>query len=148
MTLPVRTNPFGEMTRFDPFSGMEGLLRSLGRRSPLSRDFDNAMEMRLDVNEDDNDYIINVDMPGVRKEDIDVSVQGNQVSIRAEINRELSQGKRKELYSERYSGQAYRAFTLPVDVDASKAKATYDGGVLCLTLPKSAGASARHLPIN
>lgn len=123
-------------------------MRGLWRHTPYARQFENAMEMRLDVNEVDNDYVVNVDIPGVHKEDIDVSIQGNQVSIRAEVKRELSQGKGKELYSERYSGQAYRSFTLPVDVDAAKSKAEYDGGVLHLTLPKSASASTRRLPIN
>jgi HSP20 family protein len=148
MNLPTRSNPLIQLSRLNPFSEMEDLLRSFGRRSSYTREFENAMDMRLDVNEDDVAYTVDIDIPGVRKEDIDVSVEGNQISIRAEVNRELSQGKGKELYSERYSGQAFRSFALPLEVDAAKAKAAYDGGVLRLTLPKKAGSSVKRLPIN
>lgn len=148
MNLPARSNPLMQLSRLNPFSEMEDLLRSFGRRSAYSREVENAMEMRLDVSEDDTAYTVNIDMPGVRKEDIDVSVEGNQVAVSAEVNRELSQGKGKELYSERYSGRAYRSFALPLEVDATQSKAAYDGGVLCLTLPKKAGASVKRLPIN
>jgi len=148
MNLPSRSKPLMQLSRLNPFSEMEDFLRSFGRRSTYSREFENAMEMRLDITEDEAGYTVNIDMPGVRKEDIDVSVEGNQVAVRAEVNRELSQGKGKELYSERYSGQVFRSFAVPLEVDAAKAQAAYDGGVLRLTLPRKAGASVKRLPIN
>ena len=148
MSLPTRSNPLMQLARLSPLSEMEDLLRSMGRRSTYSREFENAMEMRLDIAEDDAGYTVDIDIPGVRKEDIEVSVEGNQVAVRAEIGRELSQGKGKELYSERYSGQAFRNFALPLEVDAAKAKAAYDGGVLRLTLPKKPGASVKRLTIS
>jgi HSP20 family protein len=86
-------------------------------------------------------------MPGVRKEDIDVSVQGSQVAIRAEIKRESTGGRGKKIHSERFTGEAFRAFDLPQEVDAAAAKAEYDGGVLTLTLPKKDGGTARRLQI-
>lgn len=148
MNLPSRSNPLMQLARLSPLSEMEDLLRSMGRRSTYSREFENAMEMRLDIAEDDAGYTVDIDIPGVRKEDIEVSVEGNQVAVRAEVSRELSQGKGKELYSERYSGQAFRNFALPLEVDAAKAKAAYDGGVLRLTLPKKPGASVKRLTIS
>lgn len=148
MSLPTRSNPLMQLARLSPLSEMEDLLRSMGRRSTYSREFENAMEMRLDIAEDDAGYTVDIDIPGVRKEDIEVSVEGNQVAVRAEVSRELSQGKGKELYSERYSGQAFRNFALPLEVDAAKAKAAYDGGVLRLTLPKKPGASVKRLTIS
>lgn len=148
MSLPSRSNPLMQLARLSPLSEMEDLLRSMGRRSTYSREFENAMEMRLDIAEDDAGYTVDIDIPGVRKEDIEVSVEGNQVAVRAEVSRELSQGKGKELYSERYSGQAFRNFALPLEVDAAKAKAAYDGGVLRLTLPKKPGASVKRLTIS
>lgn len=147
MNLPTRRSPFNQLARLDPFVDFDDLFRGLIPRS-MAQQYERTMEMRLDVNEDDQNYIVNVDMPGVRKEDIDVSVEGNQISIRAEVKRELQQGKGKEIYNERYSGQAYRAFTLPSEVDSTKAQATYDGGVLTLTLPKKANTEARHLSVN
>lgn len=147
MNLPTRRNPFNQLARLDPFVDFEDLFRGLIPRS-MAQQYERTMDMRLDVNEDDKNYVVNVDMPGVRKEDIDVSVEGNQITIRAEVKRELQQGKGKEIYNERYSGQAFRAFTLPSEVDSATAQAAYDGGVLTLTLPKKATSETKHLPIN
>lgn len=147
MTLPTRWNPFGQISRMDPFADFEDLLRTIGGRS-LAREYERTMDMRLDVNEDEKGYVVNVDMPGVKKEDIDVSIEGNQVAIRAEVKREKSRDKGKEIYNERYSGQAYRAFTLPAEIDSATAQAAYDGGVLTLTLPKKASTASKHLSVN
>ncbi len=147
MTLPTRWNPFRQLGRFEPFADIEDLMRGFAS-SNLSREYQRTLDMRLDVNEDDQKYVVNVDMPGVKKTDIDIAVDGNQVTITAEVNREQSHGKGKELYSERYSGKAFRSFTLPVEVDSEKAEANYDGGVLILTLPKKSGGGSRRLAVN
>jgi HSP20 family protein len=147
MNLPTRWNPFRQMNRFDPLGDFEDLFRGMALR-PLSRQDENAMEMRMDITEDDKAYRITVDMPGVKKENVDVSVDGNQVTISAEITREQSSDNEKQLYSERYSGKAYRSFSLPTEVDSGKSEARYDGGVLKLTLPKKATGGSRHLSIN
>ena len=147
MTLPTRWNPLRQMTRFDPLSDFDDLFRGLTTR-PISREFEKAMEMRLDVIEDDKVYRIKIDMPGVKKDDIDVSVEGNQVTINAEIKREKTEENQRELYSERYSGKAYRSFSLPFEVDSTKSEAKYDGGVLMLTLPKKSGSVSKHLAVH
>jgi HSP20 family protein len=147
MNLPTRWNPFRQMNRFDPLGDFEDLFRGMALR-PLSRQDENAMEMRMDKTEDDKAYRNTVDMPGVKKENVDVSVDGNQVTISAEITREQSSDNEKQLYSERYSGKAYRSFSLPLEVDSGKSEARYDGGVLKLTLPKKATGGSRHLSIN
>ena len=147
MTLPTRWNPLRQMTRFDPLSDFDDLFRGLTTR-PISREFEKAMEMRLDVIEDDKVYRIKVDMPGVKKDDIDVSVEGNQVTINAEIKREKTEENQRELYSERYSGKTYRSFSLPLEVDSTKSEAKYDGGVLMLTLPKKSGSVSKHLAVH
>ena len=147
MNLPTRWNPFRQVSRFDPLNDFEDLFRSMALR-PMSRQDENAMELRMDVTEDDKTYRITVDVPGVKKENIDVSVDGNLVTISAEVTREQSSDNEKQLYSERYSGKAYRSFSLPFEVDSGKAEARYDGGVLKLTLPKQASAGSRHLSIH
>lgn len=147
MTLPTRGNPFRQLTRLDPYSDFEELLRGLGTHS-IMRDYDRSLDMRLDVNEDDKAYVINIDIPGVKKDDIDVIVEGNQITVSAEIKREQSQGKGKEIYSERYVGKTYRSFSLPTEVDSTHSEARYDGGVLTLTLPKRAGNGSKRLSIN
>jgi HSP20 family protein len=88
------------------------------------------------------------EIPGVKKEDIQVSVDGNQVAISAEVKRqkEEKQGE-KTLRSERYYGKVYRSFALGQDVDQEKAQAKYENGVLELRLPKKAAASTRTLTV-
>ena len=138
----TRWNPFRQLAQIEPFADMDGLFRNFHLPN-FAREYERTMDMRMDVSEDDKAYTVEVDMPGVRKEAIDVSIEANQVTIRAEVERTHSHGKDKALYSERFSGQAFRSFSLPGEVDRAQAKATYDGGVLTLTLPKKAGAGQR-----
>ena len=105
-------------------------------------------QIKIDVKEDDAAYTVQAEVPGVPKEDINVSVEGNVVSLRAEVRQhdEKKDGE-KVLRSERYFGSVARSFQLPAEVDATQAKARYDNGVLTLTLPKLQGARAQRLAI-
>ncbi len=105
-------------------------------------------QMKVDVKETDTGYTVQAEVPGVLKEDIHVSVEGNVVSLRAEVRQlDLQTEGEKLLRSERYFGELARSFQLPADIDASQAKAKYDHGVLTLTLPKKQGSSAQRLTI-
>ena len=89
------------------------------------------------------------EIPGVDKNDIDVSIDGNQVSISAEVKRETSKkDDERDICTERYYGQVYRSFSLPGDVDSEKADARYENGLLTLTLPKKENGSARKLTVS
>ena len=103
-------------------------------------------QIKVDVKETDGGYTVHAEVPGVPKEDIQVSIEGNVVSLRAEVRQhdQKTEGE-KVLRSERYFGSVARSFQLPVDVDAAQAKAKYDNGVLTLTLPKKQGGSAQRL---
>lgn len=147
MSLPTRWNPFRQFAHQESFPDFPDLLRDFGMRG-FPRDMERSLDMRLDVKEDDKTYFVTVDLPGVKKGDIDVSVEGNQVAISAETRREKSRDTEKEIYRERYEGKVYRSFSLPGDVDATKCGATYDGGILSLTLPKKNGGSARHILVS
>jgi HSP20 family protein len=102
----------------------------------------------MDVSEDDKAYTVHADMPGVKKEDIHVNIDGKQVSISTEVKneKEVKEGE-KLLRSERYYGSVSRAFSLAQDVDEATAVAKYNDGVLELTLPKKVAASAKKLVI-
>ena len=106
-------------------------------------------QIKIDVKEDDAAYTVQAEVPGVPKEDINVSIDGNVVSLRAEVRQhdEKKEGE-KVLRSERYFGAVARSFQLPVDVDATQAKAKYDNGVLTLTLPKKQGNKTQRLMID
>ena len=105
-------------------------------------------QMKVDVKENENAYTVCAEVPGVPKEDIHVSVEGNVVSLRAEVRQQDQQTEgEKVLRSERYFGSVARSFQLPSDIDASQCKAKYDNGVLTLTLAKKQGGNAQRLSI-
>jgi len=109
---------------------------------------DAQVRIKMDVKEDDKAYLVHADVPGVKKEDIQVSIDGNQVSISAEVKREKDEKQGdKVLRSERYYGRVYRAFSLAQEVDQERAQAKYDNGVLELTLPKKAATTQKRLAI-
>ena len=143
----TRWDPFGDVTRFGLFDQpFDNLVRRFVRSIP-ARD-ETAMTISVDVNESDKAYTVKAEIPGVSKDDISVAIDGNQVSISAEVKKEKEEKEgEKVLHSERYYGSVYRSFTLPMDVDQSKSEAKYANGVLELTLPKKAGAAAKQLEI-
>lgn len=108
-----------------------------------------ALPAKMDVVENDKDYTVYADIPGVKKEDIRVEIDGNQVSISAETKseREVKEGERL-LRAERHYGRVYRHFALGEDVEEEGASAKYENGVLTLTLPKKVVAKSKMLTIN
>lgn len=148
MTSLTHWNPFKSAVRFDPVASFDDLFRGLGIR-PMSRELEVAPEIRIDVNEDDKAYRIKAEMAGVDKNDIEVSVEGNQVTISAEVKRETKKkDNEKELYTERYYGKVFRSFTLPSELDGAKADAHYEHGVLSLTLPKKSNGGSRKIAVS
>lgn len=142
----TRYDPFSELARFDPFG--DDFLRGFALR-PVFRQMENAPQMRLDVSEDEKTYTVKAEIPGVNKEDIKVSVEGNQVSVSAEVKKEKEEKEgQKTVRSERYYGRVSRSFSLDQEVDSGAAQAKYDKGVLMLTLPKKAGSTAKHLAVS
>lgn len=144
----TRWDPSGDVTRFGLFDQpFDNLVRRFFRSIPV-RD-ETAMTISVDVNESEKAYTVKAEIPGVSKDDISVAIDGNQVSISAEVKKEKEEKEgEKVLHSERYYGSVYRSFTLPMDVDQSKSEAKYANGVLELTLPKKAGAAAKQLEIH
>lgn len=107
------------------------------------------VQIKVDVKENDKAYTVHAEVPGVSKEDIQVSVEGNEVLLRAEVKQHDVQAKDdKVLRSERYFGSITRRFQLPQEIDQTQAKARYDNGVLTLTLPKKQGGGSQQLKID
>lgn len=141
-----RWNPFKSSSHFDPISNFDDLFRALAR--PW-RDGDFTPDLRIDVSEDDKSYRVKADIPGVDKQDIEVSLDRNLVSIAAEVRRESrSKDGEKEIYTERSCGRVFRSFSLPGDIDAAGSSAQYEGGVLTLTLPKKTDGSTRRISVS
>ena len=136
------------ITRWDPFEDMDDLFRGFFLRPMRMEATDQPVRIKMDVKEDDKSFTVHAEIPGVKKEDIQVSIDGNQVSISAEVKSEKQEKQgEKVLRSERYYGKVYRAFSLAQDVDQEGARAKYDNGVLELTLPKKAASITRRLAV-
>lgn len=139
------------VTRFDPFNELVDdffkgfLVRPLafeGRAEAPAR-------MRVDVAEKNGSYLVTAELPGVKKEDIQVSIDGAQVTLAAEVKREKEAAPQEErvLHTERVYGKVSRSFTLPQELDEAKAEAKFRDGVLELTLPKKAAAARKQISI-
>jgi HSP20 family protein len=137
------------LVTYDPFldTGFDELFRGFfkpvrveGARTPVT--------IRMDVTETGDGYMIHAEMPGVKKGDIDVQIEGNEVTITGEVKRdwEKKEGD-KMLRSERYYGNIYRSFTLPRELDPVKSEAKFHDGVLELKLVAMAGVTGRKLPV-
>ena len=102
----------------------------------------------VDVTEDDQQYVVRAEIPGVKKDEIQVEIDGNQIAIGAEVKREAdARDGDRVLRQERYFGKVQRTFALSQDVDEARAVAKYENGVLELTLPKKTVASAKRITI-
>ena len=129
----------------DPFESMFKRFMA-----PLRMEIENgSLDMRLDVTEIDGAYKVRADIPGVKKEDIHVRIDGNVIQIDAEAKKEKDTKDKggKVLRSERWQGSVSRTFSVAQDVDDAKATAKYEDGVLTLELPKKAGTSSKQLQI-
>ncbi|MDX2218352.1 MAG: Hsp20/alpha crystallin family protein [Burkholderiales bacterium] len=139
------------LVRFDPAADrlddfFAGFFRPV--LSPDRATVGNTSEIRIDVREDEKSYAVDAAIPGVKKEDIHVAIDGNEVSITAEVKneKEVKEGERV-LRTERFYGKTTRRFALAQEIDESGAAAKYEDGVLKLTLPKKAVTTARKLTI-
>jgi len=138
------------ITRYDPFNDLDDLFKGLFVR-PMRFDLDVApqMRMKIDVTKAEDTYTVKADIPGASKEDIQVSIDGNEVTISGEIKKESEEKKGEEvLRSERYYGKVSRSFTLPHDVDEAKVVAKYADGVLKLTLPMKSKSASKKITVN
>lgn len=146
----TRYNPFGsELARFDPFLDMDEFFNRFTMRPLLREGMEIEPQIKMDVKEADGQYVVNAEIPGVNKDDIHVTVDGNRVSISAEVKqeKETKEGERV-IRCERSYGMASRSFTLADEVDQSKVQAKYNNGVLELTLPKKPGAARKEISIS
>ena len=139
------------ITRYDPFNELvDDLFKGFLVR-PLAHEGargDALPRMKVDVAEKNGAYLVSAELPGVRKEDIDVAIDGTQVTLSAEVRREKEAVQdERVLHSERVYGKVSRSFTLPQELDEAKADAKFRDGVLELTLPKKSAAPKKQISI-
>lgn len=139
-----------ELLPTDPFAlnPIEDTLRSMMRpwRMELA---ERAPSIRVDLTENDNAYHVKAEIPGVKKDEIEVRIEGNQLTISTEVKKDREEKKNgRVLRSERLYGYASRSFSMACPLDEAKAEARYENGVLDLTIPKKAGSAGRKLSIH
>ncbi len=129
----------------DPFESM--LTRFM---APMRKAMeDGALDIKIDVTEADGMYKVRADIPGVKKDDINVRIDGNIIQIDAEAKKEKeTKGNGgKVLCSERWEGAVSRTFSVAQDVDEAKVSAKYEDGVLTLELPKKTTTASKRISI-
>ncbi len=143
------------INRYDPFSNVfDDFLKGFLVRPVSSAAYDQAdglnqaRRARIDVTEQNGEYKVLAELPGVKKDDIKVEIDGDQVSISAEsrAEREVKEGERL-VHSERFYGTLARAFRLGQEVDRERVVAKYENGLLELTLPKKQASAAKQITI-
>lgn len=138
---------------YDPFNTRINKLFNhfLLNGSPIFEEQDalQALNIKIDATEDEKNYLVHADLPGFKKDEVQVRVEGNKVTISGETKSKKEHKKgTKVICSERYEGRVFRSFTLENDIDETKADAKFNDGVLELTLPKKAGGkSAKQIAV-
>ncbi len=102
---------------------------------------------RLEVVENENEFVLTAELPGVEEKDFHVEVHGKVVTLRGEKRSERTGENDGRTWSERTFGEFRRVIELPVEVDSEKATAEFKAGVLNVTLPKTSAAKVRHVPV-
>lgn len=145
----TRFNPFRGITRVDPFGReLDDIFKGFFL-TPMPLNELSTGQFPIDVSEDDKNYTVRAELPGFKKEDINISVAGDQVSITAETKKEKEEKKGSQVVlRECYYGRQSRSFTLPQNVDDGKTTAKYEDGVLCLTLPKKGNGKNKSITID
>lgn len=140
-----------KLVNYDPLreidAGMDEIFRGFFR--PVRYEGAPApVTIKMDVTETADGYFVHAEMPGMKKENINVEIEGNLVTITGEVRRERERKDGdKVLRSERYYGNVYRSFTLPSELDEARCEAKYDGGVLEMTLVRKAGVEGKRLAV-
>src|SRR6266705_3181985 len=130
------------------YRGVPVWLPNLETRAPVARAPAPA-QFRMDVTENDQEYQVLAELPGVKKEEISITIDGNEIAVSVEVTHEKDVKNGETLLcAERYYGKIQRAFTLGQEVDEATAKAKYNDGVLELTLPKKTVAPAKRLAVH
>ncbi|MEW5878873.1 MAG: Hsp20/alpha crystallin family protein [Pseudomonadota bacterium] len=150
--MTTRLTPFVRRDLFSPM--FDELFRDFWSRPAwmpalLEGEFEPIERARMDVVDKGANYEITVELPGVKKEDINVSIDGSRVMISAETKteKEKKEGE-KVIYAERSAARYARSFELPTEVTETGADAHYENGVLTLTLPKRTPAPTKRLEIH
>lgn len=146
----IQFDPFNEIAHFEPLRSFDDFFKDFHLR-PNFINLEAEPRIKMDVSETDQAYTVKAEIPGVKKEDVKVVVEANQVTITARTQHEKEEKEGETIVRrERYVGHQSRSFTLAHEIDDSKSTAKYQDGVLELSLPKkeAGNGAARLLTVN
>lgn len=147
----IKKNGGQQLMEWDPFRAMREMLRwdPFREIAPVFPVVERAaFNPSFDVTETKDAYVFKADVPGVEKEDLEISATGNRLRISGKRESE-QESKNDTVYTyERQYGSFARSFTLPDGADCDHAKSELHDGVLTLVIPKKAGAQAKKIPIS
>jgi HSP20 family protein len=145
--------------QFPPLSSWSSADRLASLRDEVNRLFDFSWPSRdsglfsgwspaLDVFDDKDNLVVKVELPGLKKDEINLSLHDGVLTISGERKREHETKDGDAFRSERYFGKFQRSVTLPTAVDSTKVKATYKDGILSVDLPKAEEAKPKQIAVN
>jgi len=136
----------------DPFermqSSLERLFDDFTSMNPRMRELSEGFQPSAEIIEEDNQYILKFDMPGVPKDQIKVELRHNVLTVAADRREEVKSEGKKQVRSEIFYGHFERSLTLPDAIDNASVKANVQDGVLMVVVPKSKQAQAKQIPIH
>ena len=143
------------LTRWNPYRELVSMQNILDR---LFGDFsarqgaggtweDRTLSLPVDLVENDREYLLTAELPGIKPEDVDISITGSTLTIKGEFNEEQENEQSNVHFRERRYGKFQRSATLPSSVDADHIEAVFEDGVLKLTLPKQEQAKPKQIPV-
>ena len=144
-----------ELNVWSPFQHLSTLRDEIDRLfdSPLnaltsnSQQFLNGWLPPVDLYEDRDDLVLRAELPGMKKEDIDISLHGDVLTLSGERKEEETLEKAETYRAERFLGRFQRTLTLPMAVDVSKVQASYKDGILTVTLPKAEETKPKQIQV-
>ena len=137
--------PFGELSSFR--KEMDRLWDRFGGETPLARTFGEVWSPSVDISETKDSLVVKADLPGLVAKDVNVSIAGDVLTIKGEKKAEEEEKDEHYHCVERYSGSFQRVFQLPSGVKSDQIEATFDKGVLKVTLPKVEEAKKKEIEV-
>jgi len=146
MTIVRRPSPFGELMTLR--SAMDRLFEESFVRRPFGTGFDGMTSLPLDATSTKDALLVEAALPGIKPEDVDITVENGTLTIRGTYREERREGEGENLLSEIRRGSVYRTVTLPSGLEVDKATATFEHGVLKLRIPKAEAIKPRQIRIS
>ncbi|HEY6074533.1 MAG TPA: Hsp20/alpha crystallin family protein [Anaerolineales bacterium] len=139
--------PTSVATVRDEFDRVLDRFWNTGLLGPTPRVFETMWQPSLDFSENDKEYIVRVEVPGIPKEDLEVNVDGRTLVVSGRRDFEREDKTEEYFYREREEGKFIRTVQLPGSVDQSKVAATYQDGIMTIRLPKTESSSKTRIQI-